>query len=237
MSVHQEIVQLQAEREPLQKEIASISSLLSPLYAEKKNLVEKTKAFSTRHSSLAKTLLEQTQQKINALDEQISEAEKRKENLKKQFEANQRKILEMADDPTLYIEEQTSIMISMFLEYLGNHLEEIGSQIKKRYTVTEITQLYDGYFVPSGNFGIYGASDSHIVVQSNDFSLPNTYLFTIHFDSIKYGYRIVCKISDWYANYRHRFTSRLLEELEKNFSYGEYFKLTIEDSSFTLELL
>lgn len=128
-------------------------------------------------------------------------------------------------------------MVSTFLEYLGNNLEAIGLETKKTYTVMEVADFqndrYGGCYSPTGSIGIYDESAKSFIVSSSDFYFKNT-LCT--FDRGIYD-NLICHYSNWYTEYRNRFISVLLETLEKNYTYGEFFKLTIEDSRFTLELV
>lgn len=237
MSVHDELTTLKGAREDLEKKLAEICPILDNLYAKRNSLVQKAETLKTRTSSLAQTLLEKVQEELEKLNQEIVQAEKTQAEVKKEIEENQQSISLREDDTTLYIKEQSSIMVSKFLEYIENHLEAIGEEIKMTFYIQGVTSYkedrYYGCHIPTGDIGIYNESKEFFIVKSNDFYFKDT-LYTLtrgEYDAL------VCNETEWYKAYRNQFILLLLETLEKNYTYGEFFKLTIENSCFTLELV
>lgn len=237
LSVKNELIALKGAREDLEKQLAEICSTLDKLYAQKVPLVQKAEILSTRTSSLAQTLLEKVQEELENVNQEIAQTESRQAEVKKEIAENQQNILQREDDVGLYINEQSSIMVSTFFEYMRSHLEELGVEIKKNFRIMEVTRYkddrYNGCHVPTGDIGIYDESKETFIVSSNDFYFKNN-LYTItrgQYDAL------VCNETEWYKAYRNQFISHLLETLEKSYTFGEFFKLTIEDSYFTLELV
>ena len=237
MSVKNELTTLKRTREDLGKRMAEICSTLDNLYAKRNPLVQKVETLKTRTSSLAQTLLEKAQDELEKLNKEISQVEKEQSEVKKEIKENQQSISLREDDTTLYIKEQSSIMVSKFLEYIENHLEAIGEEIKMTFYIQGVTSYKEdrhyGCYVPTGDIGIYKESKEFFIVKSNDFYFKDTlYTFTRgEYDAL------VCNLTEWYEVYRNRFILLLLETLEKNYTYSEFFKLTIGNSCFTLELV
>lgn len=237
MSVQNELTTLKRTREDFEKKLAEICSTLDNLYVKRAPLVQKAETLSTRTSSLAQTLLEKVQEELENVNQEIAQAEKRQTEVKKEIEEIQQNILQREDDAGLYINDQAPIMISTFLEYMRDHLEELGVEIKKTFRITEVAHFhndrYCGCYVPTGNIGIYDESNESFIVISKDFYFTkNLCTFTRgEYDELR------CHYTEWYKAYRNHFISRLFETLEKNYTYGEFFKLTIEDPYFTLELV
>lgn len=237
MSVKNELTTLKRTREDLEKKMAEICSTLDNFYAKRNPLVQKVEALKTRTSSLAQTLLEKVQEELEKLNKEISQVEKEQAEVKKEIEENQQSISLREDDTTLYIKEQSSIMVSKFLEYIEEHLEALGEEIKMTFYIKEVPfykeDRYYGCHVPTGDIGIYNESKDFFIVKSNDFYFEDT-LYTLtrgEYDAL------VCNLTEWYKVYRNRFILILLEILEKNYTYSEFFKLTIGTSCFTLELV
>lgn len=93
MSVQQELVSLEQAREDLKKKLADISSTLDSLYAKRNLLEQKLEPLKTRHSSLAKKLLEQTQMELDALNQEIAPVQEKQAKLEKDLEGNQKTFL------------------------------------------------------------------------------------------------------------------------------------------------
>lgn len=237
LSVRNELTTLGREKEDLEKRVAKMCTTLDNLYAQKSPLVQKAEILSTRTSSLAQTLLEKVQEKLEKINQEIVQAKTaRTEAIKEWNEINQ-KILERDSDFSLYIEEQSSMMISTFFEYVRSHLEDIGAEIKKTYRIMEVTRFQDdrhyGCDIPTGDIGIYDESNKSFIVISKDFYFKHT-LYTItrgEYDAL------ICHKTDWYKNYHDNFISLLTETLQNNYSFDEVLKLTIEKPYFTLELV
>jgi len=133
--------------------------------------------------------------------------------------------------------QQSNMMISTFLEYLKEHSEEIGLELKKTYGFIPVTSYendrYGGCYVPTGNFGIYDKSTKLFVVSSSNFYFGKV-LYT--FSRGTYD-ELICHHSNWYKQYESRFVSVFLDTLANHYNYGETFKLTFNGCDFTLELV
>lgn len=236
MSIKDELKTLESEREGLNEEERDTYSKLDKLYTQKVPIVQKAEILKTRTSSLAQKLLEIVQKELECINQEIVQVEKRKEEIRKELEENKKNIFLKEENPALYIEEQSSIMVFAFLEYIEKHLEEVGLEIQKTFHIAEITcdrgDRIDTCHVPTGNIGIYDENSKNFIVSSQEFYFRKK-LFTITEES----HGMYCHKTEWYEDYHKKFVSFLLETLEKNYTYGELFKLTIEDSSFTLELV
>ena len=237
MSIKNELTTLRREREEMEGKLAEINLTLDKLYAKREPIAQKAESLRTRTSSLAETLLEKVQKKLKEVNKEIVRVEKKQVELKEEIEKNQQNILLREDDVGLYIEEQSSIMVCVFLEYIKDHLEYLGLEIEKTFRIMEVTSDRGDRtcecHVPTGNIGIYDESEETFIVTSKDFYFEKK-LFTITED----GYEMTCNKKEWYKAYHEQFVSHLLETLKKNYTYDEFFKLTIiKNSYFTLELV
>jgi len=237
LSVQNELIALKEARDDLKKQLAEICSTLNNLYAKRAPLVQKAENLSTRTSSLEQTLLEKVQEELGNINQDIAQAKKRQAEIKKELETNQQNILLKEDRVSLYINAQSSTMVSTFFEYVRNHLEEFGGKIKKTFRIIEITHYeddtYGGCYVPTGNFGIYDESNKSFIVSSKAFYFKK---ILCTFTRGEYE-QPKCWRTEWYKAYRNLFVSHLLETLKKDYTCEKFFKLTIEDSCFTLELV
>lgn len=237
MSIKNELITLEGARRELQKQLEEISPILKELYAKKNPLVQKAETLSTRTSSLARNLLEKVQEELENVNKAIAQVESKQAKVKKEIKEKQQEISLRENNVDLYINEQSQIMISTFFEYMRTNFEKLGLETKKEFYIIGVNDYkedrYSDYYVPTGNIGIYD-SEENLIVSSNDFYFENC-LYTIkrdeHYDNItRYE-------TEWYKDYRNKFVSHLLETLEREYTFGEFFKLTIEDSHFTLELV
>lgn len=226
MSIKNELITLKRTREDLEKQLSDISKILDNLIKQRNGLVQETETLSTRTSNLAKTLLKKVQEELKSINQQIIQEERRKANVEKEIEETNKNISQREKDTTLYIAEQSSIMIPKFLEYIEKNLEEIGREIRKTYSIREVTNS-EGR--TTRDIGIYDEKKNVFIVTSEDF------YFTKYIDG-----KLTDVYTEWYEDYRKSFISHLLETLKNNYHYYKYdafFKLTIEDSCFTLELV
>ena len=224
-------------RKYLTMQMAGITSTLESLYAQRDSLVQRLESLNGRTSSLAQTLLKKTQGELDSLNQQIAPVEKQKNELQTTLDKNEKAIFERENETDLYIQEQSKLIVSEFLEYLGNHLEDIGLEVQKTYRVMEVTKYkedhYYGCDYPTGHIGIYDISAKAFIAQSKDFYFKNT-LCT--FDRGEWD-ALYCHHTEWYKQYHACFIPEVIKNLKENYSYGEYFSLTITGSEFTLELV
>ncbi len=236
------ITTLRSTRTDLEKKLTTTESTLNLLHVQKESLIQKTTTLNTRTSSLAQTILKKTKQELEAINKEIVQLSIRKQQLMEEILANQL-MMQKEDEENLDLKKQASTMISDFLKYMENHLEDFGTEIKKTFRIQEKVNFghssvkFRSDFFPSGNFFIYDLSKHFTITQStNIFHFEHT-LYTRTYKET--GIITYCSYieTDWYKNYRKQFISIILETLEKNYSYNNFFKLTIEESSFTLELV
>lgn len=237
MSVKQELLDLTEVRENLRKQLENANSTLTTLSNSKSLSQQKVDNLKTRTSPLAKSLLEKAQEELDALNHEISSVQAQKAQLEKALAENQKNISEREDDTYLYIQEQSNMMVSTFLEYLRNHSEEIGLEINKTYSFIPITSYeddrYGGCYAPTGNFGIYDKTSESFIISSTNFYFTKL-VCTYSRDSYD---ALVCHPTDWYKQYTTRFISMFIETLAEHYDYQEYFELTINGNDFTLELV
>lgn len=224
----------------LTMQMAGITSTLESLYSQRDFLVQRKESLVGRTSSLAQTLLGKTQGELDAQNQKISSAEKKKAELQITLDENENAISERENNTTLYIQEQSKLIVFEFLRYLKTHSEEIGLELKKTYRVMEVLKYeddrYGGCYCPTGHVGIYDNSTKTFIAQSKDFYFKNV-LCTFKRGDLD---DLHCHFTDWYKEYRSRFISEVIETLKKDYydySYDESFSLTITDSEFTLELV
>lgn len=229
MSVLNELETLKATRKKLEENLARTSSSLTALYAKRAPILQKIEYLSTRTSSLAQTLLKEAQEELSKVNQEIAPVEKNMKKQKKELAENQQNISLREDDPTLYINEQSSIMISTFLKYMGDHLKDFGTAGKKTFRIESYeTRIRDGLFLPTGYVGIYDEGNHSFIVLSKDFYFAKS---LYRYSNKRYS------VTEWYKTFFKQFVSQLLKTLKENYTYDEFFKLTIENSSFTLELV
>lgn len=204
------------------------------------NLIEKRKLLETRESDLAKLVLKRIKCEIDWVSKKIIEQEELLEKLYAEKEEKQRKLSEMEGDFSSYVEEQTTILISAFLGYIKNHLEDIGTEMVKTFTVREITdrkseRIGIDYEVPTGNVGVYDENKCCFVattlVGENYFKAQ---LYELH----RYSYdHMGCQYTEWYKGYLKSFIDQFMEALQKEYCFADSLKLTINTPHFTLELV
>ena len=237
MSIKNELKTLKQKKKNLEKKLTEICSTLDNLYVKKSLLVQKVEKLSARTCSLAQILLEEAQEELKKFNQEVSEVEIVKAEVSKELHKVKEKILEREDGFSLYINEQSSIMISIFIEYIKDHLKDISAEIEKTYQIIEITHFkddrYGGCDIPTGKIGIYDESNKSFIVTSRDFYFKHE-LYT--FARGPYD-ELICHETDWYTNYCDNFISLLAETLQKRYCFDEFFKLTIKNSCFTLELV
>lgn len=239
MSIRNNLKKLEHSKELLEKDLEEFRNTINNLYNEKTSLDEKSRILGTKTSSLAKNLLEKVQKQLEELNQQIEQEEEKKSADEKKLNEINQEIWGLTDDPCLYIEEQSSNMVSAFLEYVGNNLEDIGSRIKSSYQIKEVTKFYNdrynGCDVPTGSIGIYDKTNQCFIVSSKDFYFERE-IYSL--DRDEYDDSLICKKTDWYRTYYNNFISTLIKSLKKNYCLDQTLKLTIEEaSSFTLELV
>ena len=239
LSAKDELNTLKRKEEDLEKRLREISSTLEKLHIKKSPILKKVETLSNRTSSLAQTLLEKAQEELEKVNQEVVRAETSKAEVSKELNEIKQKIFKINNDFSIYIKIQSSMMASTFIEYVRNHLKEIGSEIKKTYNILEITKFYNsreyyGCYIPTGNIGIYDESIKSFIVISKNFYFKHK-LYTLYIDD-DFG-ELSCHRNDWYKNYRDNFILCLCETLQKNYCFDEDLKLTIEDSYFTLELV
>jgi len=238
LSVKQEILDLKEAQEELREKLDSVTSALTSLSNSKLPLKQKVEDLRTRFSPLAKSLLEKTQKDLDALNQEIGTLEEQKTQLEQALSENQKQIVEKEEDYSSYIQEQSNMMVSAFLEYLKEHAEEIGLELKRTFSFLAVTTYeddrYGGCYVPTGNFSIYDQSTKSFIVSTKDFQF-NKVLCNFSRGVLD---ELVCTYSDWYKQYQSSFVSVFFDTLAKQYNYEETFKLTISNNhDFTLELV
>lgn len=220
--------------------MADITSTLESLYSQRDFLVQRKESLDGRTSSLAQTLLKKTQSELDAKNQEISLAEKKKAELQIALDQNEKAISDRENNTVLYIQEQSKLIVLEFLRYLKTHSEEIGIELKKTYRIMEVLEYendrYGGCYTPTGHVGIYDISTKTFIAKSKDFYFKNL-LCTYERGELD---ELHCHFTGWYKEYRSRFISEIIETLKKDYyyySYDETFSLTITDSEFTLELV
>lgn len=236
MSVQQELIDLRIRKETIKRNFNDINNILKNFLSTQATLSKKLEAFNARTSSLATTLAAKTQEELDAVNEEVAKAQKAKSELEKDLEETNKKISEREDTPDLYIEEQANSMVCAFLEYVNSNLEKIGNEIKKTYFVSGSVDLhsdrYGDYYVPTGYVDIDEDTLGKTIISSYDFYFNNP-LYTCERDS--YDHMIVHE-TEWYKEYLNKFTLAILNTLKAEFNC-KFFALTIDGSSFTLELV
>lgn len=237
MSVKEELIQLKETKRNLERKREEFELTLKKLNAKKNTATKKERELNTRSSSLAKELLKKVRDELVNVEREIANTNSEYESLKKEIEENQINISIREYDTKLYIHEQCTRMVADFNKYVEDHLEEIGMKIKKTFYIVEDMkeQRRQGLF-PTGNIGIVDNRDCEEYNKSDFITISNEFYFEnkLYYESTG-GWNY--EMTKWYKNYREQFTLHLLEVLEKNCTWKEYFKLTIKDSCFTLELV
>ena len=245
MSIKHELESLAQSHEDLQKALLANSSKLDELNKRRIVLTKKIELLESRSSSLAQKLLEELQAELEAILVEIKLLEEKKPELIATKKETSSKINNYKSNVAPYIEEQSLLMVSNFLNYLSENLENIAlscinSSIPntlKVYRVAEVsdylTDRYGGCYVPTGAVGIYDENSETLITKSNDFYFSNE-LYDLNrgvYDNL------LCIRTAWYLEYRYCFISRVLELLNEKYPFGDTFKLTIQKFGFTLQLL
>ncbi len=245
MSIKRELESLVQSHEDLQKTLSVNSSKLDELNKKRIVLAKKIDLLENRSSSLAQKLLSELQAELEAILREIKLLEEKKAKLIAAKKETSSKINDYKSNVAPYIEEQSLLMVSDFLYYLSENLENIAlscinsstPNTQKVYRVTEISgsinDLYGGCYVPTGAVGIYDENSEILITASRDFYFSNELY------DLKRGVynNLLCIRTAWYLKYRGCFVSRLLELLNEKYPFGDTFELTIQKSGFTLELL
>lgn len=241
MTVKTELERLKRLKEDLESYRNRIQGTLDgELLPQEKVLQDKAEELSKRKSSLAKTLQEENQKKLEAVQKDIEEKRAELKEVLEQLQENQAGIATRENDTTLYIQEQVHLMVPQFLEWVAKNKEAIGYDITRSFYVAGVVGWNNAYDVNcyTGDVGIFEESKdpeekSTRIVCSENFYFSQ--ICNIVEDDRRYGRNV--KKTDWYAKYLKDFTKTLLEELEKSYKLGEELKLTIQSPEFTLELV
>ena len=237
--VAEELIKLKEKREVVRKNIEDLIAPIKSLKKQKSECEEKIKVLKTKKSGLAKMLIQDLEKELKQLNKTINFKEEEKTKLEVSLNEIENKIHEREDDTTLYIQEQSNLIVDQFMTFIKNNLREIGMAMKKDYTIEGIIKRvddrYGDYLIPTGNVGIFESGKREIIAQSEGFYFKNN-LYTLNRDD-DYEY-VKCQVTKWYEEYLEKFVSILLKTLEEKFDYYD-FKLTINkpQKSFTLELV
>lgn len=237
MSIEQELISLKEKREYLREKIAEFSSKLEELDAIKIPLEEKFEILKQKTSPLAEKITKEVNKKLEDVVGKIIIFSHEKNEFQKKLEEVEKNISSRENDPSLYIHEQAEIIISEFLNYVSEHSEEIGNEIKKTYSFKDVKELiqdrYSDYHTPTGEVGIYDGITKSFIIKSKNFYFKEN-LYTIKRDEYD---EVICTSTKWYNDYLNEFISVLLKTLKEKYNYSEIFELTIKPNSFTIELL
>lgn len=245
LSIKRELESLAQSHEDLQKALSVNSSKLDELNKKRIALSKKINLLESRSSSLARKLLAELQAELETILREIKLLEEKKAELIATKKETSSKINDYKSNIAPYIEEQSLLMVSDFLYYLSENLENIAlscinsstPNTLKVYRVAEVSAYlsdrYGGCYVPTGAVGIYDENSETLITKSSDFYFSNKL-----YDSNRGVYdNLLCIRTAWYLKYRDCFISRVLELLNEKYLFGDTFELTIQKSGFTLELL
>ena len=131
MSIKQNIAEAREE----------IKELASRKEKEKvSELEEKIKLLTTRKSELAQVVLKKMQCEHEWVLRKIQEDEEVLVSLYNEKKEREDSISDIEKNTNEYLKEQTSILVTAFLDYMGSHMEEFGTDITKNFVVKEITE-------------------------------------------------------------------------------------------------
>lgn len=214
-----------------------VTASLEELSKQKADLFQREEELNARTSPLAIALKEKNRIQIDAVEREIAQVQKQQEDLKRYLEDNESKISKMENDTTAYIEEQTKRMVAELWRYIDSHLEEIGYELERTFHIVSIMRKIDDrygtYSIYTGDIGIYDENRQCIIISSKDFYFDET-LYTTKCG--RYDNTIVMS-TPWYKKYFEDFSSAIIERIQKDYHHEENFSLTIENLSFTLELV
>lgn len=243
MSGTNELAKLQEKKKKLELRLMWIDPALTELYGRNREVKEMIEKISTRNSSIAQSLLTEFQNELEGIGRQIIQNKKEKEDatneLEKIYELEEKLIREQAE---IYVKNQVQEMVSNFLEYVEKNLRNLALNLHNDFLVQPVTKFeddrYGGCYVPTGAFCITNAGGSTQRILTTKKLTSDRILYTISRDN-NYD-NLYCQWTEWYKAFQDNFISTFLKTLEEEYAKSEYeknFKLTIKDSTFTLELV
>lgn len=232
MSVQDEArtLTLKEEREKLKQELIGLKEEMHKLSEQMNYWKEQIIQFEARTSPLAQELLMEA-------EEELKKVEKAYQSKSEEFKMTEERLTETEKTAT-YIAEQVPKMVPEFLRYFDENKKEFGRRIQNKFTikseeriVTNDVYARHSYNIPTSVIEIYNEDNMSLIVSSKDFYF-NSKLYELTHDRGN----VNVKWTSWYEDYVNDFTSALLASIKENF-HDENFKLTIQESGFTLELV
>ena len=223
MTVKEQLAYQKNRRTELQTNLADIKSRLDELYAEKEGFEKKIKILETRTSALAKELLEDSKREIRRLERSIAEVQGEANTIKQFLEKTESNISEMEEHTTLYIQEQVKRMIAEVFNYIQNHSKKIGLDIKRTF------QIKDGENL-SKTIGVFDG-ETQVTVTKDFYFTGDCYLRNALDPHANFTKTL------WYSEYCKDFQKAFNKMLKESWPYNSTFKLTINGTTFTLELV
>lgn len=198
-----ELEGIEQERQSLNEKVSNIS----------KEIVELTKL----NSPLAKIVLENKKGERQRLRREVNEVDARKSKLEIAIYVNQRDLNYWKDGSDLYITEQVKKMVDEFFEYIRKYILMLknGSTnlIVKAFHIKESMNKWipTNDLIPTGEISILDENNEVITRSMGYFAFPfkdNIY---------DYSENGTVTITAWYKSYYRRFTSKLLDDINKKY--------------------
>lgn len=239
MSIKQNIAEAREEIKELASRIFFHEGVIQKEKEKVSELEEKIKLLTTRKSELAQVVLKKMQCEHEWVLRKIQEDEEVLASLYNEKKEREDSISDIEKNTNEYLKEQTSILATAFLDYMGSHMEEFGTDITKTFVVKEITEkdwkMYGGVALPTGNVGIYDESQKCFVATTIDGDpCFDEKLYDIFCDCYDHA---ICKYTQRFTNYLLNFKVWFFASLQKEYCFEDSFKLTINNPHFTLELV
>lgn len=239
MSIKQELNTAREEVKTLSGQISFYEGMMLDERERQSKIMAKLEILKTRQSKLARAVTANVEKELQDVNQKIEDTENTLAHLIGAKRDLQSKISQMENDVGLYVEEQASLLSKAFLEFVKEHQEELGADIKKTFLVKEITEKRSDRLgdceIPTGNIGIYDESKKCFVATTLDGEpFFGEKLYDILCDCYDHA---ICKHTEWYKKYLLNFKVRFFAFLQQQYCFEDSFELTINNPYFTLELV
>ena len=171
------------------------------------------------------------------------------EGLRAELEFEQSKIdaiPKLMYDEGLYIKEQAPILITRFLQYLSENIEECFLESGLEFYIDSPRFKFDNKWYISGQMGIFQTNTGEMIACSEKFYLGKYWFRAKGFlierikgsAYIREPMKVLEKTSkvQKYRDYENRFRNSIIKELTRRFDFKD-FSLTIDEDAIIIDLL
>ncbi len=221
MSVSERLNELLDKRNDLKQELWDLDNPAG----KKQKLFARVDKLANKQSDRAKDLYE-------AAKEELTKCEERIAKLEKDLDTTVAEINRLENDPTDHIEEQTSLMVTKFYEFVKENYGTLSYNITSTYHIKNCDPKFVNYESCPMLVSIVSESGSFFAQEKDRyFSRELTGYVNDR------CYTVTPPTTPWYRDFLNAFYKRLREKLVEDNPFKETFMITFENYEFTLELV